>query len=63
VLHRRLDVAHVLLSGPQADELTVADVGARCGFASSTYFSHTFRERFGLRATEVRRRGVEQRSS
>jgi AraC-like DNA-binding protein len=63
VLHRRLDVAHALLSGPQAHELTVADVGARCGFASSTYFSHTFRERFGLRATEVRRRGVQQRSS
>ena len=34
---------------------TVADVAARCGFTSATYFSHAFRERFGLRAGDVRR--------
>ena len=35
----------------------VAEVAARCGFTSATYFSHAFRERFGLRAGEVRRAG------
>jgi transcriptional regulator GlxA family with amidase domain len=33
----------------------VAEVAARCGFTSAAYFSHAFRERFGLRASEVRR--------
>jgi hypothetical protein len=28
---------------------------ARCGFTSAAYFSHAFRERFGLRAGDVRR--------
>ena len=39
---------------------TVAEVAARCGFTSATYFSHAFREHFGLRAGDVRamRRGL-----
>jgi AraC-like DNA-binding protein len=57
VLSRRLALAHALLAGPGGAELTVADVAARCGFTSVTYFSHAFRERFGQRAGEVRRRG------
>jgi len=52
VLSRRLQLGYAMLSSPG---LTVADVAARCGFASATYFSHAFRERFGLRAGDVRR--------
>ena len=55
VLRRRLDVAHSVLTDPDADHLSIADVAARCGFSSSTYFSHTFRQRFGVRAGDVRR--------
>jgi AraC-like DNA-binding protein len=54
VLSRRLQLAHAILSDP-AGRATVADVAAQCGFASATYFSHVFRERFGQRAGEVRR--------
>jgi AraC-like DNA-binding protein len=40
-------------NAPSSD--TIADIAARCGFTSVTYFSHTFRQHFGLRATDVRR--------
>jgi transcriptional regulator GlxA family with amidase domain len=33
----------------------VADVAARCGFTSANYFSHAFRQHFGLRAGDLRR--------
>ncbi len=54
VLSRRLQLAYsVLARGAGADE-TVADVAARCGFTSVTYFSHVFRAHFGERASDVR---------
>jgi AraC-like DNA-binding protein len=34
---------------------TVADIAARCGFTSASYFSHKFRQHFGLRASDLRR--------
>lgn len=52
VRSRRLEVAHAMLARGPAP---VAEVAARCGFTSAAYFSHAFRERFGLRAGEVRR--------
>jgi AraC-like DNA-binding protein len=64
VLSRRLQLAYAMLAGPApgrpaagrtAPGRTVADVAARCGFTSAAYFSHAFRERFGLRAGDVRR--------
>lgn len=55
ILSRRLQLAHSLLSGAAAGDGTVADVAARCGFTSATYFSHVFRARFGQRAGDVRR--------
>jgi AraC-like DNA-binding protein len=51
VLSRRLQLAYAML----AQGGTVAQVAARCGFTSAAYFSHAFRERFGLRAGDVRR--------
>jgi AraC-like DNA-binding protein len=54
ILNRRLDRAHRLLTeGPQ---LGVAEVAYRCGFSSPARFSHAFKERFGLRATDLRHR-------
>ncbi|HEV2537588.1 MAG TPA: AraC family transcriptional regulator, partial [Streptosporangiaceae bacterium] len=67
VRSRRLELAYALLAGnglagpgPAGPSLapSVAEVAARCGFTSVTYFSHAFRERFGLRAGEVRRAAV-----
>jgi len=62
ILARRLQLAHAVLAGPppasaKAGEWagTVADVAARCGFTSASYFSHMFRQHFGLRASDLRR--------
>jgi AraC-like DNA-binding protein len=51
ILSRRLQLAYSILSSGPA---TVADVAARCGFTSVTYFSHAFRTHFGERASDVR---------
>jgi AraC-like DNA-binding protein len=53
VLNRRLEWARALLA--RYGEATVAEVAARCGFGSTAYFSHAFKDRFGVRATDVRR--------
>lgn len=55
ILSRRLQLAYTLLSVGQATTPTVADIAARCGFTSVTYFSHVFRRHFGHRATDIRR--------
>jgi AraC-like DNA-binding protein len=55
ILARRLHLAHAVLDGGTGG--SVADVAARCGFTSATYFSHAFHTHFGVRAGEVRREG------
>ncbi len=59
VRSRRLELAYAMLTGAGPADPgrapAVAEVAARCGFTSAAYFSHAFRERFGLRAGEVRR--------
>jgi AraC-like DNA-binding protein len=52
VLAQRLDRAHALLAASTG--VTVAAIAAACGFGSATHFSHAFRARFGLKASEVR---------
>src|SRR5215472_8835816 len=52
ILTRRLQLAYSILSNGRG---SVADVAARCGFTSVTYFSHAFRTHFGERASDVRR--------
>jgi AraC-like DNA-binding protein len=55
VLGRRLQLAYSFLASPASrGHLSVADVGARCGFTSPAYFSHAFAEHFGQRASDVR---------
>lgn len=56
ILSRRLDLAcSMLFSTPATEKAeTVANIAARCGFTSVTYFSHAFRQRFGHRASDIR---------
>ncbi|MFI0088351.1 helix-turn-helix domain-containing protein [Streptomyces bobili] len=53
LLHRRLERAHALLS--TGEVAAVAEAAARSGFASAAHFSHRFKERYGLRATDLLR--------
>jgi AraC-like DNA-binding protein len=59
ILGRRLELAYsqlAALAGASRGNRgeTICDIGARCGFTSTTHFSHAFAERFGQRASEVR---------
>jgi AraC-like DNA-binding protein len=57
ILSRRLDVAYsMLFSAAGREDGTVADIAARCGFTSATYFSHAFHQHFGHRASDIRGR-------
>ncbi|MFC9456040.1 AraC family transcriptional regulator [Streptomyces sp. NPDC056983] len=53
LLARRLESARALLSG--GGNMTVAEAAARCGFGSAAHFAHRFKERYGLRPTDVLR--------
>ena len=59
VLSRRLELARAMLAasppGRDRETATVAEIAARCGFVSTTYFSHVFRKQFGRRAGEILR--------
>jgi AraC-like DNA-binding protein len=63
ILTRRLQLAYSILAAPAPAQgparggagETVAEVAARCGFTSANYFSHAFRQHFGLRAGDLRR--------
>ncbi len=55
ILARRLRLAYSILRRAAGAACPVADVAARCGFTSATYFSHAFRAHFGQRAGDVRR--------
>ena len=55
ILSRRLGLARAMLAASQAPTTSVAEIAARCGFVSTTYFSHVFRRQFGRRAGEILR--------
>src|SRR5258705_688029 len=55
VLKRRLDLAHSLLTGPDAGMQVTAMVATLCGFQSTSHFSRNFRDRFGIAPGESRR--------
>ena len=64
ILTRRLQLAYSILAAPApaqgpargGAEENVAEVAARCGFTSANYFSHVFRQHYGFRAGDLRRR-------
>lgn len=53
LLGRRLERARALLLAGTPE--SVAWTAAACGFGSASHFSHTFRERYGMRAADVLR--------
>ncbi|MFI5662795.1 helix-turn-helix transcriptional regulator [Streptomyces sp. NPDC051684] len=53
LLERRLELAYSLLS--RGGTTTVAEAAVRCGFGSAAHFSHRFKERYGVRASDVLR--------
>jgi AraC-like DNA-binding protein len=53
VLGQRLARAHAMLS--RGGGLSVAEVASACGFGSAARFSHVFRERYDVRASDVLR--------
>ena len=57
VLSRRLELARAMLVAGQPGQgsVSVAEIATRCGFVSTTYFSHVFRKQFGRRAGEILR--------
>lgn len=54
VLERRLLGAHAMLTTPQRQERSIAEVALACGFADVTHFNRAFRARFGDTPTGVR---------
>jgi AraC-like DNA-binding protein len=52
---RPLDASSPIASRETGTVETMADVAARCGFTSATYFSRAFCFHFGIRASDVRR--------
>ena len=58
VLRRRLELAHGLLTGPDAARSRTASAATACGFSSVAHFSQTFHACFGITAGELRRRAA-----
>lgn len=55
VLDRRLSRAHSMLSAPQFSDRPISHVALRCGFGDLSYFNRTFRRRYGLTPSDIRR--------
>jgi AraC-like DNA-binding protein len=53
---RRLQRCYDFLTRPELNNLSVTEVAYRLGFNSSSHFSTTFRRKFGIRPSDVRRR-------
>lgn len=55
LITERLARAREMLTAPRYDRLTVAAVGARCGFTSPSHFSRRFQAAYGTSPSEWRR--------
>jgi AraC-like DNA-binding protein len=53
---RRLQRSYDFLTRPELNHLSVTEVAYRLGFNSSSHFSTTFRRKFGIRPSDLRRR-------
>lgn len=51
----RLDLCHHELARTPKEEMSVTDVAFSCGFNSSSHFSRTFKEKFGVSPSKIRR--------
>jgi AraC-like DNA-binding protein len=57
VLELRLQKARQMLSDPRCDAMRVGEIAFACGFQEASYFSRSFRKRFGATPAEFRIRG------
>lgn len=51
----RLELCHQELIRTRKEEMTVTDIAFACGFNSSSHFSRTFKEKFGVSPSKLRR--------
>lgn len=54
IAERRLELAHRLLSSPQANGLDISEVAYRHGYSSQAHFARSFKARYGRTPSEVR---------
>lgn len=54
ITERRLELAHRLLSSPQASGLDISEVAYRHVYASQAHFARSFKARYGRTPSEVR---------
>jgi len=54
ILERRLDLAHRALTAPADGRTSIGAVAHACGFASQSYFTRAFRQRYAATPTDVR---------
>lgn len=52
---QRVDLAREVLRDPERQGLSIAEVAARCGFASQSHFGRVFRERVGMTPLQWRK--------
>jgi AraC-like DNA-binding protein len=57
VLERRLDRVRRMLAGRQWANSSITAIAFAAGFGDLSYFNRTFRRRFGITPSEVRRNG------
>jgi len=57
VLGERLERAHRLLLHPGATEQTITTIAYACGFGDLSYFCRSFRQRFGMKPSDLRGAG------
>lgn len=50
----RLEMSRSLLRSPSSAAPSISEIALRCGFSSSSHFSRTFRQRFGMSPHEAR---------
>lgn len=56
LIEARCAVAHRMLTSPQFDSLTIAEIGRRAGFVDTSHFSRTCRMRYGHPPAQLRRK-------
>jgi AraC-like DNA-binding protein len=57
ILDRRLDLAHAALTSPTEPAVPIGRLARECGFASPSYFTRAFGQRFAVTPGEARRHG------
>ncbi|MBO6717787.1 MAG: AraC family transcriptional regulator [Rhizobiaceae bacterium] len=58
VLAERLERAHAHLADPTFANLSISEIAFSCGFGDLSYFNQTFRRRYDMTPTDVRKANV-----